>query len=139
MTLDPARSHADNDSMRDPGRTTTATRTAALLAVAVAICAGGPALGAVPSPVPPPVPASADQRRVEAEEHEQAVASLIACLNEAARSLAGAPVAVLPAHPSHPAPLTATPALPLPADDLAVPPLQLHLSRLVLPPPTEAA
>ena len=126
--------------MRDPGRTTTATRTAALLAVAVAICAGGPALGAVPSPIPSPLPATPhDQRRVEAEDHEQAVASLIACLSEAARSLAGAPVALLSAHPSHPAPLTATPASPLPPDDLAVPPLQLHLSRLVLPPPPEAA
>ncbi len=125
--------------MRDPGRHTHATRSAALLAVAVALCAATaptPPAAAASAAAPSPTTATCTpHRHADTDAHDPALASLIACLQEAARSLAGSPAAVVTAHPSHPAPPTPTATRPLPPDARSGPTPRLHLSLLNLPPP----
>jgi hypothetical protein len=97
---------------------------AALLAVSVAVC-----LGSTPS-------ASAMSERRGLQEHEQAVASLIACLEAAAKQLAGQHAALSESDAS-PLPCTTASARSWrPVDDEPVVALHPHLSRLNLPPPT---
>lgn len=100
----------------------------ALLAVAAAVCLSVPAGGVG-------VMIGAGERRVTTDADE-AVASFMACLNEAAKTLAGQTAAVTgPAG----APLTLPTVSVLSRWQLAAPPvvtLRLHLSRLNLPPPT---
>ena len=100
-----------------------ATCSAALLALSVAVCLGSP--GAM---------ASGGERRVSAEADE-AVASLMACLNEVAKTLVGQTAAVVTDRPDR-FDLPAAPVgHPLPLDDQPVVSVQPHVSLLNLPPP----
>lgn len=101
----------------------------ALLAVAAAVCLSVPAGGVAVS-----LTGSGGERRATAEA-DDAVASLMACLNEAAKTLAGQTAAVVDRH-AEPFTLPATARqLCLVLDDSPVVALQPHLSRLNLPPP----
>lgn len=99
----------------------------ALLAVAAAICLSIPAGGAVLSTNPV-------DRRVVADTDE-AVASFMACLNQAAKTLAGSTAAVVERDGDR-FTLLAAPGIYLaPTDDAPVVAIRPHVFLLNLPPP----
>ncbi len=98
---------------------------AALLALSVAACLGGTVAGS---------PGAAQDRRLSAETDE-AVASFMACLNEAAKTLAGLTAVVGDERPpAFALPLGSFALLATPGDSPIVR-VPLHISRLNLPPP----
>lgn len=109
----------------------------ALLAVAAAVClgaSGGGVIGVSGVPGSTGTNPYGDHRRVGAET-DQAVASFMACLNEAAKTLAGPALAVVE-RDAETFTLPATPHLqPLTTDDFPVVAVQPHVSLLNLPPP----
>lgn len=112
---------------RKPANARDLTATMALLAMATAVCvsvsAGGLAVSAHPT-----------DRRIVAETDE-AVASFMACLNEAAKTLAGQTAAIVES-PATTFDLHAPVVVSLaPSDDRPLVSLQPHLSLLNLPPP----
>lgn len=99
----------------------------ALLAVAAAVCVSVSAGGLA-------VPTNPSDRRIAAETDE-AVASFMACLNEAAKTLAGQTAAVVES-PATTFDLQSQVAVQsVPCDDRPVVSIQPHLSLLNLPPP----
>lgn len=121
---------ADNESVKTRrGPSSDLSASVALLAVAAAVCLSVPAGGMAVA-----VTGSGGERRVTAEA-DDAVASFMACLNEAAKTLAGQTAAVV----DRDADTFSLPASPrllrLVLDDTPVVALQPHLSRLNLPPP----
>ena len=112
--------------MRSADRLSLTLAPAALVALSLSVGIGSAAAGTSPT----------DRRTLL--EHEQAVASLIACLEAAARNFAGQPAAVV----ERDAASTRSPAVvavPHPSDAAVPLPLRPHLSRLNLPPPTSHA
>ena len=109
--------------MRPVLRSSSTLAPAALVALSLAVCLGSTATG----------PAVSERRSLA--EQEQAVASLMACLEQAAKSLAGQTAAVVE-HDAESFILPTTAAQPFqPADDAPVVSVQPHLSLLNLPPP----
>ncbi|MEM8739217.1 MAG: hypothetical protein AAGG38_12185 [Planctomycetota bacterium] len=102
-----------------------AARSAAWLAVA-AVCLSAAGGGTI---------SAAGAERRAAAESDAAVASLIACLNDAAKTLAGVPAAVIDCHPTAFSLPAAPTRIARPGDQAPTVTPRLHLSRLNLPPP----
>ncbi|MEM1108647.1 MAG: hypothetical protein AAGH99_08155 [Planctomycetota bacterium] len=104
------------------------TATMAMLAVAAAVCVSVPAGGIAVSTNP-------NDRRIAAETDE-AVASFMACLNEAAKTFAGQAAAVVESPATSFDRQTEPASILTPTDDRPVVSLQPHHSLLNLPPPS---
>lgn len=102
----------------------------ALLAVAAAVCLTASGTGGLPV-----TGQHGDHRRVGADT-DRAVASFVACLNEAAKTLAGATAAVVESDGDRFTLPVVTETDLTPTDDAPVVAVQPHVFLLNLPPPT---